>query len=158
MIEPEVGIYSYSYTDNGSTDSTGTLTSATEDFSATSIRIGVGLYYTQSMVGNLSAYIGPRVGIITNSIELQAFPPPEGGVNQPSATINSSRTDFFIGLTLGGEYFLSTAFSLGADVGFEYLSLGTTTATETPAVSGNLGGFTGHTFETKEAIVARVYF
>jgi hypothetical protein len=157
-IEPEIGVYNYSYTLNGSKDSTGAINGETDNFSATSIRIGVGLYYTQQIAGNLSASIGPRVGIITNSSELDITPPPaETQFDKPSTT-STSRTDFFVGLTVGGEYFFSSAFSLGADAGFEYVSLGNQTTTVTPAVSGTPETTTGHSFETKEAIVARVYF
>ena len=158
MIEPEIGIYSFSDDVNGSEDSTGMLTSDTYDYSGTSIRAGVGLYYTQPVAGNLSVYVGPRAGIITNSFEIKDYPPSEDGQSEPTTTLNVSRTDFFVGLNLGGEYFFSSAFSLGAEVGFEYLSLGTPTTTETPSVSGSAGGTTGDSFQTKEAIVARVYF
>lgn len=158
MIEPEIGIYSYSYDLNGSQDSTGVPTSETEDVSGTSIRAGIGLYYTQQIAGNLSAYIGPRIGIVTNSVEFGSHPPPADTQFEKSATAQLSRTDFFVGVTLGGEYFFSSGFSLGAEAGFEYLSLGNTTITETPVVSGSQGGTTGHSFQTKEAIVARVYF
>ncbi len=160
-IEPEVGIYSFSYMISGAKDSTGTQIGVTDGYSSTSIRVGLGLYYTQQVAGNLSAYVGPRLGIITNSIEADSYPPPAdtGVFGQKASTTNTSRTDFFVGLTLGGEYFFSSAFSLGADVGFEYRSLGNQTTTETPAVSGTpAGATTGHSFETKEAIVARVYF
>jgi len=104
-IEPEIGVYSYSYMVNGSKDSTGATVGSSDNISSTSIRIGVGLYYTQQISGNLSASIGPRVGIITNSAEVDVTPPPAELQFQKPSTESLSRSDFFVGLTVGGEYF-----------------------------------------------------
>ncbi len=158
-IEPEVGIYNFSYNISAPKDSTGTAVDYAYAFRSTGIQIGAGFYYTEQLAGNLSAYFGPRAGIITYSTEFDNYAPAaDSEYGETSSTVESSRTDFYVGVTLGGEYFFSNAFSLGADVGFEYLSLGTESNTITPVVNGTQTATTGHSLITKGAIVARVYF
>lgn len=150
-LEPELGMYNYSYSiTSGSAEN--------QNVSSTSFRIGTGIFYTHRTSAAFELYAGPRVGIVTHSQDIKNF----DSLSTPqNSETNSSRTDFYVGLSVGGEYFFSEHFSLGVEAELEYLNLGKETTTVTPAAqfsNQQPTSTTGDNLVTKAGIVARVYF
>jgi hypothetical protein len=106
-IEPEAGIYSLS-----SENTSGSFTSKS---TSTMLRLGVGLLYVFSSESSFSSYVGPRLGILSNS---------STSSSTGSSELKTSETDFFIGLCVGGEHSFSAHFSIGGEVQMNYISFG----------------------------------
>jgi hypothetical protein len=95
-IEPEVGYFSAS----SSADITGT----TAEETATSWTIGVGIF-PQTVFSDFTLYYGGRVGYLTQKLT-QEF-----GTSKDEETTSG----FFIAPAIGGEYYFSDHFSIGAE-------------------------------------------
>jgi hypothetical protein len=148
-LEPELGIYSFSdkiESNNETSESSGTL-----------LKGGIGFYYNAILSSEASVYVGPKVGI-TKLSTVSEF----GGsviVDEATVTQEMDRTDIFFGAMVGGEYFFSTRFSVGAEAGFEYVSRGNETRTATPDTNPSPDPTTsGSELQTKSALTARFYF
>lgn len=96
----------------------------TQKNTATVYRVGAGVLFTRDAGADGRAYVGPRVGLIRMSSEQ------EGDLTDRS----ESRMDVLLSLVAGGEYFLAPGFSLGGEVGLEWVHIGDTDITPTPDV------------------------
>jgi hypothetical protein len=118
-VEPEAGIFTYSYetTAGGSTSSSSTSI----------IRIGSGFFYQMPVDETFNTYVGPRVGLLFSTETSKS--------SSSSTEYKTSETDFSVGLALGGEYLISPHFSLGGEVQLNYVSFGEPSVT--PSSSTN---------------------
>lgn len=80
------------------------------DFSETLLRLGAGLLYLLDVSDDGRVYVGPRIGVIRSSV---------------SNGFSASDTNLTLGGVVGGEYFLSSAFSLGGEGGLRWIDLNT---------------------------------
>lgn len=107
-LEPEIGFY------NGK--NTWELQGNKEEYTATQYRFGLGIF-PQSAMKSSTIYYGARIGYLSLKLkEEETF----GGVTQ---TDEYSTSGFFIAPAVGGEYFFSNSFSLGAEAQVMYASL-----------------------------------
>jgi hypothetical protein len=148
-LEPEFGLYTLS--DPNEQDLQFALTEVSN------LRVGLGVYYYTSFSSDASAYLGPKLGIIKNQVTATS----SGFVENDVSTFiqKSERTDIFLALVIGGEYFLSSRFSVGAELGFEYVDLGVLASTTT--INSNQGTqqtSTGSELMTQSALIARFHF
>ena len=145
-FEPEIGIYSgnRSATFEGDTDEDGiSLT-----------RVGAGIYYASTVMDQMSLHVGPRLGI--QSISFTS----ESKMDGETLSTEASRSDFFVGLVLGVEYFLHPRFSMGIEGGLEYVSIGDEESSRTPSLPTSSPSVesSGSDIVTKAAITGRFYF
>lgn len=149
-LEPEVGIYSI-------TDKSEQSTSMSEN-TATLFRIGTGIFYNTPVSSDASVYVGPKFGVMQiSTTEKRKF---SSQFENEERTTESSQTNIFFSAMVGGEYFLSSHFSIGAEAGFEYISKGDEDITETPVdpVPTTETTNSGSEIVTKSALTARFYF
>jgi hypothetical protein len=108
-IEPEFGLWRYSYNMKNSIE-------YTENF--TSFRLGCGFFVMMSKE-KVSFSGGLRSGFMFTSSKCD-YDPDLGGYDDEEA----SKTDFFIGPAIGAEYFFSRHFSLGGEAQLNYIRIG----------------------------------
>jgi len=110
-IEPELGIMSFndeiSSEDQSNTNSTSIL------------RYGVGGFYTINPAKSFKNYFGVRLGLMSATDEDESDPESEYDPNT-----EESQSAFYFGFSVGGEYFFSDYFSLGAELQINYISFG----------------------------------
>ncbi len=110
-IEPEIGVMfmSYDYEHEGET----------YHGSERVVRIGIGLGPVIRR-GNLDIYYGLRFGLAFASVKdyARTIYSPEGTEDE------LSKTDWYFAPAFGGEYFVSSHFSIGGEVRVEYISYG----------------------------------
>ncbi len=106
-LEPELGIFRYSYKLDASTTSSGT------ERTANFYRFGAGLSFPVAKVEGSSLYLGPKFGLFLT-----------GSKTVSTGTSEVSETDFFIAFNIGGEHAVTDAFRVFAEAQFNYLSFG----------------------------------
>jgi hypothetical protein len=103
-LEPEFGLWRYSYSrDNGNESSS----------AYTSLRVGFG-FFPLTQRGKVTLYYGLRLGITRTSSSWES----DGDSD------DASKTDFYIGPGFGGEYFFTDHLSLGGEAQMNYISVG----------------------------------
>lgn len=103
-FEPEFSIWIYSYEGDNNISR-----------KYTTYRIGLGILGIKSLEQTKLHY-GLRAGIVYNSTERTA---PESEYNK-----DESKTDKYVGLAIGAEYYFSTYFSIGGEAQLNYIFLG----------------------------------
>lgn len=103
-LEPEIGIFSYGYSYIG------------YKRKANEFRIGIGFHFSRNYASTKILF-GVRLGIIYHSIKRE-YDNPEYEDDDYSAM------DFYIGPTVGAEYFITKHFSLGTEAQLNYISIG----------------------------------
>lgn len=101
-LEPEVGYFRYSQSQNDNS------------YTSSRLGLGTGVFHVSRHESTL-LQLGGRVGIARRSTSIDG----SGGDQSTSAT------DFFIGPAVGGEYYLSDQFSIGIEARFLYMNHGT---------------------------------
>jgi hypothetical protein len=109
-FEPTLGYFS---TSSSSKSSTSGYTSES-DFS--NVRLGAIIAYAVSK-GSMRFYYGIDIGVILSSESSSSTAP-------GSTSTDESKTDFFVGPAIGGEYMFSENFSLGGEIQINYISIG----------------------------------
>ena len=111
LFEPNFGYYStsWSYTSSSSDNS--------QEYKTSNLRLGTVLAYVNTNE-SLNYYYGIDLGVILASESS------ESNYNGNSETTDKSKTDFFIGPAIGGEYMFSNNFSLGGEIQVNYISFG----------------------------------
>ena len=104
-FEPTLGYFNFSSTSSSGSES---------KFS--NFRLGTVLAYATA-IASLNVYYGIDIGVILSSESFNSSSP-------GSTSTDNSKTDFFIGPAIGGEYMFSDNFSLGGEIQINYISVG----------------------------------
>jgi len=127
-LEPNFGYFSYSadrdYTRENYFGEGSTYTRNQEE-SSSNFRVGAIIAYATA-IGSTNLYYGLNIGIILSSAsrdikETFVF---NGTTETETDSDKASKTDFFVGPAIGGEYMFSENFSLGGEIQINYISLG----------------------------------
>lgn len=107
-IEPSLGYLSVSseYSNSG----------VTSESSLSNIRLGTVLAYNNSSIESMNFYYGIDFGVILSNISSKS--------STSTESTDKSKTDFFIGPAVGGEYLFNKYFSLGGEINLNYVSVG----------------------------------
>lgn len=100
-FEPEIGYYRYSGSDEDWKESNSIFS------------IGCGIFF-MTRKGKVDIYYGARLGLIITSYSYES----------PWWDEEESKTDFYIGPAIGGEYFFTKHLTLGGEIQFNYISMG----------------------------------
>jgi hypothetical protein len=140
-IEPEVAIFHYSEADNVSADS------------ATSAKVGVGIFYMFGIGGDAQGTIGARLGPQFVSVYEERDTPMIGTTETTRSSVN-----FAAGPAFGGEYFPSEYFSVGAEAQLNFIYLGEEKIDIDPGPDPGGNDRTGLAVHTNALIYARAFF
>jgi len=113
-------------------------------------RVGVAGHWAFSTREGLQPYFGPRFGLIRYSGRM------ESRSDGQQDEYKRSRRDWYLGLALGGEYFISRHFSIGAEVQLNYLMIGDESFEPDPGPSS--AESSSSLFMNNGLIAARFYF
>ena len=118
-LEPEVSVFRQRDKATISIDNGfGTVSVFNEELTSASYRLGLGLLWQWQRVAQLRFYAGPRFGLIRATAS-------ERVSGAQAGTSDSNRTDWFLGGSLGAEYFPVARLSAGADVQLRGVAQGT---------------------------------
>jgi hypothetical protein len=107
-IEPSLGYFT------GSSDySNGQYHS---ESSISNFRIGAVIAYNNSAIESMNFYYGIDIGVILSSLSASS--------STSNESTDESKTDFFVGPAIGGEYMFNRHFSLGGEINLNYISVG----------------------------------
>ena len=120
-LEPELGIYRAKFE-----FSEGALSGESVQ---SILRYGVALHFMMTETDSFRPYLGPRVGFIRHS-ERQEI----GGGGAPDET---TRTDSYVGLAIGGEYWFTPRFSLGGELQINRVGIGDEESGDGPTPSSS---------------------
>jgi hypothetical protein len=109
-FEPTLGYFSFS------SSSTSSSSGYTSESSFSNVRLGAIVAYATSK-GSMNFYYGIDIGVILSSQSSSSSAP-------GSMSTDESKTDFFVGPAIGGEYMFSDNFSLGGEIQINYISIG----------------------------------
>ena len=111
LFEPTFGYYSTtsSYTYSSSDNR--------EEINTSNLRLGTVLAYVNTNE-SLNYYFGIDLGVVLTSHSS------ESNYFGSTESTDKSKTDFFIGPAIGGEYMFSNNFSLGGEIQVNYISFG----------------------------------
>ena len=84
--------------------------------STSNFRIGAVIAYNNSSFESMNFYYGIDIGIILSSYSYSS--------SMSSESSDGSKTDFFVGPAIGGEYLFNRYFSLGGEINLNYISIG----------------------------------
>ncbi len=140
-LEPEFGLLRLS---EKTTDGT-----SSSESSATLTRLGIGAFWVTPIRESFRAYVGPRIGIVRNSESSRSGTEPETKVTQ---------TYLVLELATGGEYLLSSHFSLGGEVRLGYINVGEPKVTPAPPPPPTPVDRSASILTTNALILLRWYF
>ena len=103
-FEPEIGYYRYSGSDEDWEESYSILS------------IGCGIFFV-TQKGKVDIYYGVRLGFMSTSY---SYSYTWDGVDSD----DDSKTDFYIGPAIGGEYFFTDHLTLGGEIQLNYIFIG----------------------------------
>jgi hypothetical protein len=106
-LEPELGILRAHSEASGGGFSGGST--------ATLLRYGIAAHFMMAGTDDFQPYIGPRLGFIRSSTRQESSGSPAN---------EDKRTDHYLGVAIGGEYWLTSRFSLGAEVQINRVGIG----------------------------------
>jgi hypothetical protein len=107
-FEPSLGYFTMS-----SENSEPGLTTSS---SSSNIRLGGVLAFNNDPIESVDFYYGVDFGFILSSYSYTS--------SISTASTDKSKTDFFIGPAVGGEYMFNRHFSLGGEINLNYISIG----------------------------------
>ena len=135
-LEPELGIFRVS--------AEASATGFSSTYNQTVLRYGLGLHVFFGEDGDFKPYVGPRIGFVRHTTE-------EGSGG--STDFETKRTDSYVGIALGGEYWLASRFSLGAEVQLNRVGIGDEEVTGQPSS----GDFDSSVISNNGVIFIRFY-
>ncbi len=101
-FEPNIGFFNLSATTTG-------YMGTEVDASLSNYRLGAVIAYANA-IASMNLYYGINIGVILSSISVDSD--------------SESKTDFFVGPAIGGEYMFSDNFSLGGEIQINYIKIG----------------------------------
>lgn len=107
-FEPSVGYFTMSSDYSG--------VGYTFERSSSNIRLGAVVAFNNDPIESVDFYYGVGFGFIFSSFSYTSISSTE--------SIDESKTDFFIGPAVGGEYMFNKHFSLGGEINLNYISIG----------------------------------
>jgi len=107
-IEPSLG-YFYGSSESSSNQ-------FISEISTSNFRLGAVIAYNNSSFESMNFYYGIDIGVILSSISATS--------SYSNESVDESKTDFFIGPAIGGEYMFNRYFSLGGEINLNYISVG----------------------------------
>ena len=116
-FEPTLGYFSITTEEVSTETIQGQEVQITEESKSSNLRLGTVLAYSNT-IGSTNLYYGIDFGVILSSQTEEAT------LEGLTVSIDESKTDFFIGPTVGGEYMFSDNFSLGGEIQINYISIG----------------------------------
>jgi len=107
-FEPSLGYFTISsdYSNDG----------YTYERSSSNIRLGAVLAFNNDPIESVDFYYGIDFGVIISSYSFTS--------NVSDQSTDDSKTDFFIGPAVGGEYMFIKYFSLGGEINLNYIYIG----------------------------------
>jgi hypothetical protein len=135
-LEPEIGYFRGKEVDE--------LNTYKDEYTATQWRIGIGIF-PQSMLKSSTIYYGARVGYVSLNLK------EEETIQGITTTDEATASGFFVAPALGGEYFFSNSFSLGAEGQLFYANLSTD-------IEGAQVDITTSLINTRGLVFVRFYF
>ncbi|MGD8601407.1 MAG: outer membrane beta-barrel protein [Gemmatimonadota bacterium] len=114
-VEPELGIL------RGSSDISGSGFSGSS--TVTILRYGAALHYFLAEADDFRPYVGVQFGFIRQTSKDES---------SGSPTYETKRTDNYLGIVFGGEYWFASRFSLGAEVQLNRVGMGDEEVTPSP--------------------------
>jgi len=109
-FEPNFGFFNYSQT----IDVNNPYENYKREQTISNFRIGAVIAYANA-VTSVNLYYGLNIGVIISSTSADI---------SGQESNDESKTDFFIGPAIGGEYMFSDNFSLGGEIQVNYISVG----------------------------------
>ena len=116
-LEPNFGYFSVSIDEDREYDNGDTRT---QEFKSSNFRVGAVIAYATA-IASLNLYYGINIGIILSSASGEVT---WRGSITASESEDASKTDFFVGPAIGGEYMFSDNFSLGGEIQVNYITVG----------------------------------
>lgn len=104
LVEPELSVYDYSEDETYPLSPTSNRTYESQEYT-----LETGVYWRQPVISSVEMYVGGRVGYFHD--EYSSTSP-----SNPASNYSSETSGFYLGPTLGAEYFFNKHFSLGMDV------------------------------------------
>ncbi|MEE9450904.1 MAG: outer membrane beta-barrel protein [Ignavibacteriaceae bacterium] len=101
-FEPNIGFFNLSATTTG-------YMGTEVDASLSNYRLGAVIAYANA-IASMNLYYGINIGVILSSISADSD--------------SESKSDFFVGPAIGGEYMFSDNFSLGGEIQINYIKIG----------------------------------
>jgi hypothetical protein len=133
-IEPEIGFRTSSSNSASTTFENYPTEASTSNYASSnstlSISMGIGGYYSFRIDNSADWYIGPRFGftrsssVSDNSSLYRDVYTDSTSINFDSSHVKQHALSFFAGVVFGGEYYLSSHFSAGAEVQVTYTYTG----------------------------------
>ena len=120
---------------------------STSERSFTGLTFGSGFFYLMKSNKSAVPYLGLRVGYGSNSSKTKSG----------SSESESSGGFLFLGGVLGGEYYFSPSFSIGADVGISYYNFFTPTSKSGQSET-KYSSYSNSEISTTAQILARIFF
>jgi hypothetical protein len=107
-FEPSLGYFTMSadYSEPG----------LTTERSSSNIRLGAVIAFNNDPIESVNFYYGIDFGFILSSFSYTS--------SISTASTDESKTDFFIGPAIGGEYMFNKHFSLGGEINLNYIAIG----------------------------------
>ncbi len=115
-IEPRIGFVAAST----SRDSDASETSS----SISAVQVGIGAFFMFDLGDTAAAYVGAKLGPIFSSSSSETH----DKTGDTTTTQSSSVTQYAVGPAIGADYYFSKHFSLGAEVGVNFIALGNVTS------------------------------
>jgi hypothetical protein len=145
-IEPEFSIFHYNESDDTSSNS------------VTAIKTGVGLFWMFGVAPDAQGYLGARLGpqFVSSKQVNEEVDIMTGEVTE--VKISRSAVNFAVGPSVGGEYFPSEHFSIGAEAQVNFIHLGEEDVEIDPGSDPTSSDETGFVAHTNAIIFARVFF
>jgi hypothetical protein len=107
-FEPSFGYFTQSIDYNDATYSA--------EYSNSNIRVGAVVAFNNTNIESMNFYYGIDFGFIFSSRNYTS--------NNSDESDSNSKTDFFIGPAIGGEYLFIKHFSFGGEINLNYISIG----------------------------------
>lgn len=119
-IEPDVGFFRFASNSETRTDED-VFVARAED-TVTAVRLGVGVFYMFQPAEKTNLYAGGRLGVMR--ISQYEYSEIDAGPTDVVTETTTTRNNLALGLGGGGEYYLSSNFSVGGEARVDFINIG----------------------------------